>query len=234
MDKLRRELSSMHVENALDIASRDGAFAKEMLLGLGSCKEVIAMDISDKMFEKGREKCAGLPIRFELGDGCAMNYPDNSFDVVAVANSLHHIPDQAALFMEMRRVVRPDGWLLISEMYNDGQPESDLTHWILHDLECSMHSIDGIYHHHTYSKAQILNMVKAAGFTVEKTLRDHKEESKVIEKLKERVATVPAALEKYKGHPEYTAMAAEAQWLIDENAEHGIASAEQLIIFAHK
>ena len=55
MDKLRQELSSLHIEKALDIATRDGAFAKEMYAGFGSCKEIVALDRSDKMFEKGRE-----------------------------------------------------------------------------------------------------------------------------------------------------------------------------------
>ena len=43
MDKLRQELSSLHIEKALDIATRDGAFAKEMYAGFGSCKEIVAL-----------------------------------------------------------------------------------------------------------------------------------------------------------------------------------------------
>ena len=35
MDKLRQELSTLHIEKALDIATRDGAFAKEMYAGFG-------------------------------------------------------------------------------------------------------------------------------------------------------------------------------------------------------
>ena len=234
MDKLRKELSALKVEKILDIATRDGNFAKEMLLGLGKCEKAVALDISDKMFDKGREKCAGLPVEFVLGNACAMDFEDNSFDIVAVANSLHHIPDQTALFREMYRVVKPGGLLLISEMYNDGQPKGSLTHWILHDLDCSMHTIDGIYHHHTYSKATILNMVKNAGFTVEKTLCDLVDDPKVLKKLHERVAAVPESLKKYEGNSEYTAIRAEADWLAQEYADNGITSAEQLVIFARK
>ena len=97
MDKLRQELSSLHIEKALDIATRDGAFAKEMYAGFGSCKEIVALDRSDKMFEKGREKCAGMPVNFVIGDACHMDFEDNTFDVVGIGNSLHHIPDLAAL-----------------------------------------------------------------------------------------------------------------------------------------
>lgn len=95
-----------------------------------------ALDISAKAFDKGREKCQGLPVVFVEGDACAMTYPDGYFDLVAVANSLHHIPDLQGLFSEMRRVVKPGGLMLISEMYNDGQPDASRTHWILHSLDC--------------------------------------------------------------------------------------------------
>ena len=46
MDKLRQELSSLHIEKALDIATRDGAFAKEMYAGFGSCKEIWSQILS--------------------------------------------------------------------------------------------------------------------------------------------------------------------------------------------
>lgn len=234
MDKLRKELSQIKAGKVLDIATRDGAFAKEMLLGLAGCDEMLALDISDKMFDKGREKCAGLDVNFIVGDACALGFPDNSFDIVAVANSLHHIPNLKALFSEMRRVVKPDGFMLISEMYSDNQPKASLTHWILHDLDCTMHTIDGKYHHHTYSKAQILNMVKDAGFSVEKTLTDLIDEPKVVAKLKERIDAVPENLKKYESNPEYPAIKAEADWLMQEYAANGVTSAEQLVVFAKK
>ena len=115
MDKLRQELSSLHIEKALDIATRDGAFAKEMYAGFGSCKEIVALDRSDKMFEKGREKCAGMPVNFVIGDACHMDFEDDTFDVVGIGNSLHHIPDLAALLAEMKRVVKPGGLIILSE-----------------------------------------------------------------------------------------------------------------------
>jgi len=234
MDKLRKELSALKVDRILDVATRDGGFAKEMLLGLGECREAVALDITDKMFEKGREKCAGLPVTFVVGDACKMPFEDDSFDIVAVANSLHHISDQAALFSEMRRVVKPGGLLLISEMYADDQPEGCLTHWILHDLDCDMNTVDGAYHHNTYPKAVILRLVTDAGFTVEKTLCDLVEGAKVTAKLHERVAAVAGNLAKYEDKVEYSVIRAKAGWLADEYAAHGIRSAEQLVVFARK
>lgn len=234
MDKLRQELSSLRVERVLDVATRDGAFAKEMYKGFAGCGEIVALDLSEKMFEKGREKCAGMPVRFVLGDACHMDFADDTFDVVAVANSLHHVPDLGALLGEMKRVVKPGGLVLISEMYSDGQPKASLTHWILHDIDCTMHTIDGIYHHPTYFKSEILWFARNAGLTVEKTLCDLIDDPKVIAKLHERVAAVPGNLKKYEARLEYAFLAAEAAWLNEEYAANGITSAEQFVLFCRK
>ena len=212
MDKLRQELSSLHIEKALDIATRDGAFAKEMYAGFGSCKEIVALDRSDKMFEKGREKCAGMPVNFVIGDACHMDFEDNTFDVV----------------------VKPGGLIILSEMYNDGQPKASLTHWILHDIDCTMHTIDGIYHHPTYSKSEILWLARNAGLTVEKTLCDLIDDPKVVAKLRERIAAVPGNLKKYENDPAHAFLAAEAAWLNEEYEANGVTSAEQLVAFCRK
>ena len=234
MDKLRQELSPLHIGKALDVATRDGAFAKEMYAGFGSCREIVALDRSDKMFEKGREKCAGMPVSFVLGDACRMDFEDNTFDVVAIGNSLHHIPDLVALLAEMKRVVKPYGLIILSEMYNDGQPKASLTHWILHDIDCTMHTIDGIYHHPTYSKSEILWLARNAGLTVEKTLCDLIDDPKVVAKLRERIAAVPENLKKYESDPAHAFLAAEAAWLSEEYEANGVTSAEQLVVFCRK
>ena len=53
MDKLRQELSSLHIEKALDIATRDGAFAKEMYAGFGSCKEISRSTAPTRCLKRG-------------------------------------------------------------------------------------------------------------------------------------------------------------------------------------
>ncbi len=205
-----------------------------MYAGFGSCKEIVALDLFDKMFDKGREKCAGLPVNFVLGNACKMDFEDNSFDVVAVANSMHHIPDIAALLSEMKRVVKPNGLIILSEMYTDGQPKASLTHWILHDIDCTEHTIDGIYHHPTYTKSEILWMARNAGLTIENTLCDLIDDPKVIAKLRDRIAAVPEVLKKYESNPAYAFLAAEAAWLNEEYEANGVTSAEQLVVFCRK
>ncbi len=234
MDILRKELSEMSIDSLLDVATRDGGFAKEILLGLKNCKNAVGLDITDKMFDKGKEKCAGLPIEFVVGDACDIPYEDESFDIVSIGNSLHHIPDIGKMLNEIKRVLKPDGLFIIGEMYNDNQPKGSLTHWILHDIDCEMHTLDEKYHNNTYSKPVILNLIKNAGFSIKKTFTYFIDDEKVTAKLIERILAVPANLARYKDTPRYALLAAKALWLENEYAANGVKSAEQYIIFAKK
>ena len=97
-----------------------------------------------------------------------------------------------------------------------------------------MHTIDGIYHHPTYSKSEILWLARNAGLTVEKTLCDLIDDPKVVAKLRERIAAVPENLKKYESDPAHAFLAAEAAWLSEEYEANGVTSAEQLVVFFRK
>ncbi len=43
-------------------------------------------------------------------DVTAIDYPDDSFDVVYASHVLEHVPDDAAAMRELHRVLRPSGW----------------------------------------------------------------------------------------------------------------------------
>lgn len=55
--------------------------------------------------------------RFQVMDGQALGYADNTFDEGLVAGVFHHLPDGAVRRMaaELARVLRPDGRLLVME-----------------------------------------------------------------------------------------------------------------------
>jgi SAM-dependent methyltransferase len=43
-----------------------------------------------------------------------LTYPSGSFDLVTSTEVLEHVPDDAAAFRELRRVLRDDGWLIFT------------------------------------------------------------------------------------------------------------------------
>jgi ubiquinone/menaquinone biosynthesis C-methylase UbiE len=55
-------------------------------------------------------------VRFELGDALAMSFPDASFDGAYSMNVSMNIADKGAFYREIHRVLRPGGWLILSEV----------------------------------------------------------------------------------------------------------------------
>jgi len=61
----------------------------------------------------GPARSEGLASRLSVGDLEALAFPDASFDVALLNEVLEHVPDDAAALAEVRRVLRPDGRLVL-------------------------------------------------------------------------------------------------------------------------
>ena len=80
--------------------------------------DVDALDFSDGMLKRAREKAGDLPIRFHVHDlARPLPFPDNSFDRVVCGLVIDHIPDLQGLFREMGRVCRGSGFVVVSVMH---------------------------------------------------------------------------------------------------------------------
>jgi len=58
----------------------------------------------------------GQRVRFVLGNAVRMPFANNSFDGAYSMNVSMNIADKAGLYREIHRVLRPDGWLMLSEI----------------------------------------------------------------------------------------------------------------------
>jgi demethylmenaquinone methyltransferase/2-methoxy-6-polyprenyl-1,4-benzoquinol methylase len=102
----------------LDLAAGTG----DLTLALarqGKPASVLGTDFVPEMLEVARRKAAGWsgPTRlsFEVQDAQALTLPDASWDVVTIAFGVRNLPDRAANFREVLRVLRPGGRYLILE-----------------------------------------------------------------------------------------------------------------------
>ena len=60
-------------------------------------------------------QCRGLSnVKFQVMDALAMEWPDNSFDLVWACESGEHMPDKKKYVEEMVRVLKPGGTLVIA------------------------------------------------------------------------------------------------------------------------
>lgn len=100
-------------DHVLDAGCGIGGPARHLARGFG-CR-VTGVDLTPEFVDVANEltRRCGLADRVEVveGDACAMTFPAGSFDVAWTQHASMNIPDKAALYGELRRVVKPGGRL---------------------------------------------------------------------------------------------------------------------------
>ena len=83
------------------------------------------VDFSDSMLEKARERVAnkGLRnVRLLQMDASDLKFPDDSFDIVYAPYLISVVPDPVQVALEMRRVCRPGGRIIILNHFRSSNP----------------------------------------------------------------------------------------------------------------
>jgi len=78
---------------------------------------VVAIDISPKMLERAARKARAYSGSIELRemDVCDLEFPDSTFDTIATAFTFCSVPKPVTGLRELRRVLKPDGHLIMLE-----------------------------------------------------------------------------------------------------------------------
>ena len=77
-------------------------------------RSVTGLDIDLPTVVAARAKYQAPGLRFEAGSVAAMPFADASFDCAVSFETLEHLAEQQEMLAELRRVLRPDGVLIIS------------------------------------------------------------------------------------------------------------------------
>jgi ubiquinone/menaquinone biosynthesis C-methylase UbiE len=103
----------------LDIGCGTGEFEK-LLLDKHPNQQIVGVDISQKMLEIAQQKCEACPNAiFLVTSALVLPFSDHSFDVIVSASTFHYFDEPEAALKEMRRVLRPDGTLVIMDWCKD-------------------------------------------------------------------------------------------------------------------
>jgi SAM-dependent methyltransferase len=97
-------------ERVLDLGCGDGWICAE-LVGLGA--QPLGVEVAPAAVERARRHHPGLEFRLaEIGG--ELPSEDNAFDVVWASEVIEHVADTARWLSEVRRVLRPQGRLLLT------------------------------------------------------------------------------------------------------------------------
>lgn len=156
-------LEHLHGGRVLDAATGAGGFVQVLKENLASYTEIIGVDTSERAKEAFKARFQEEVIRYVAMDAHQLDFPDASFDTVSISYSLHHLPDPIRALNEMKRVLKPGGHFIVSEMYCDGQAETQMTHVLLHHWWAAVDTASGVCHNPTYARKEIVAMLETLG-----------------------------------------------------------------------
>ena len=130
-EELANELSGFSTlrkdDRLLDVGSGIGGPARYLARRFG-CR-VTGIDLTSEFVEVAKKLTARLGlderVRFEQGDALSLPFEDASFAGAYSMNVSMNIADKAALYREIRRVLKPGGWLILSEVARGTGAEID-------------------------------------------------------------------------------------------------------------
>ncbi len=103
----------------LDVGCGTGEFER-LVLADHPTQKITGVDISDKMLAIAKQKCHAYPnVSFQIARASALPFANDNFDVVVSANSFHYFDDPDAALGEMKRVLKPDGIVVILDWCRD-------------------------------------------------------------------------------------------------------------------
>ncbi len=118
----------------LDLASGEG-FGAAILAR--SASSVTGVDIDERSVEHSRLNYEVLELSFEVADARELSmFDDDAFEAVVAFEMIEHVENQSRVLDEIRRVLQPDGILIIST------PDRDAYHEVTPDNPFHEHELD--------------------------------------------------------------------------------------------
>ncbi len=126
---LQRGLLRADATRLIDVGCGPGSITR----GLGKyCREVVGVDSSEGVVEVARQTVAGCDnVSVRTGSAYALPFRDGEFDGAFAHQVLQHLSDPVQALREMRRVVRPGGFVAV----RDADYASMLTYPVLPGIE---------------------------------------------------------------------------------------------------
>jgi SAM-dependent methyltransferase len=231
---LRRLLGAVEGGKVLDVATGAGGFIPLLAAALKSHAGFTGIDTNPEALAEARR--AHPEADFEVADAARLPFPDADFDTVAISNSLHHLPDPAAAFREMKRVLGSGGAFIVREMYRDRQTAAQLTHVLAHDWWAEVNTRLGESHRPSYTRAEVIALVTGIG--LENLAVDEFVAADADPLDPEDIAAFARrnreVLGKLRAEPDYAEQEARCEQLIARAREVGVSPAPAVIAIGRK
>lgn len=166
-----KELEIRNSDRVLDCGCGDG-FYLHLVSQISDC-ELYGLDVDSNALESAKRNLADRNITLMQGDVTSIPFKDNFFDRIILSEVLEHLPDDMTPLREIRRVLKPEGFVLIT-VPNRSYPflwdPVNKTMEFLTGKHIKKGFWSGIWHQHLrlYSLGNLRGLVEKAGFEVVK------------------------------------------------------------------
>ena len=111
MRTIESHVEGRPIRTILDLGCGTGRFSEGLANQFNA--SVVGIDPSAKMLEQARRKRLRNRVHYERGTAEAIPLTDGAVDMIFMSMSLHHFTDRDRAARECRRVLRPDGTVVV-------------------------------------------------------------------------------------------------------------------------
>lgn len=232
MEKLKNVLNGLDKPRILDVGTGGGAFISMLTQLYDGYDSIIGVDTSERAITAANKNFdEDERISFSQTDGSLDSFTDDSFDVVCLSNSIHHLREPDVVFSEMKRVLKKEGFLLINEMVADNLDEKQESHKKLHHFAAEIDREFGDFHDETYSKNKILKILSKYGMVMEYwELGVERIEENSPDELKWMMDTIERVLKRTESLENYDEYKMKANEVKEYIKKHGYDRATSLVV----
>jgi ubiquinone/menaquinone biosynthesis C-methylase UbiE len=98
----------------LDVGCGNGATARLVADTFGM--HVVGIDVDPQQIALARNAPGDPDVLFMTADATCLPFEDGRFDIVATNKTTHHVPQWSSALAEMRRVLKPQGYLVYADL----------------------------------------------------------------------------------------------------------------------
>jgi ubiquinone/menaquinone biosynthesis C-methylase UbiE len=235
MNQLIDFFKDKNTQKILDVASGTGQFIKTLSPVFPNA-EFWGAEPDPMSMEKAKSLWQGKPVTFLQMKADSLLFSDGEFDVVTISNALHHLPNLEECFAEMKRVLKPGGYFIISELRSDNLNPAQENQKFYHHTKSFTDRKADVYHHETWTKAEILEMIKRFGIKAELVFDyfDGKNFITETETVDFWVEKFKSFVESLKGLPEYDDFLPKIEEFRERIKNHGMVHASNVVVVGSK
>ncbi len=232
MEQLKTFFAGKAISKVLDIGTGAGDLIKLISSSFPPETKITGIDPSEEALAEARRLNELANVEFVRMEGEKINFPDHSFDVVCMSNAMHHLASTEKSFSEMKRVVKPEGWIVIAEIVSDGLNEAQENQKMWHHFKSYVDRKAGITHRETWTASEVIEIIQSSNIQPVLTFPFNRMEVPVKdpEKLQGWSSAFALNLAQLKGTPEYEEKAALFESFKERIKLYGFQLARQIVV----